>query len=190
LDDLLHKAIRVEQQLKRKSATRRNSPNTFNQNWSNRSKKKGGNSFSPSTQSPHGKSAASSTGTKHNYASSSNTGTRNIKCFKCLGRGHVASECPTRRAMILKADGEITNESKIGEEEVEEELEKEAMQGDMLMVRRLLGSQMQPLNDTQRENLFHTRCTINGELCSLIVDGGSCTNVSSSRLVSKLNLDS
>jgi len=57
------------------------------------------------------------------------------------------------------------------------------------MVRRLLGSQMQPQDDTQRENIIHTRCTINGKLCSLIVDGGSCTNVASSRLVSKLNLD-
>ena len=59
----------------------------------------------------------------------------------------------------------------------------------MLMVRRLLGSQMQPLNDIQRENIFHTKCTINGKLCSLIIDGGSCTNVASSKLVSKLNLD-
>ena len=63
------------------------------------------------------------------------------------------------------------------------------MQGDMLMVRRLLGSQMQSQDDTQRENIFHTRCIINGKLCSLIVDGGSCTNVVSSRLVSKLTLD-
>ena len=90
----------------------------------------------------------------------------------------------------MKADGEITSESEISEEEeAKDELEEEAMQGDILMVRRLLESQMQPLNDTQRENLFHTRCTINGELCSLIVDGGSCTNIASSRLVSKLNLD-
>jgi len=64
----------------------------------------------------------------------------------------------------MKADEEITSESKISEEEVEEELEEEAMQGDMLMVRRLLGSQMQPLDDTQRENIFHTRCIINGKL--------------------------
>jgi len=89
----------------------------------------------------------------------------------------------------MKADGEITSESEINEEEVEEGLEEEVMHGDMLMVIRLLGSQMQPLNDTQRENIFHTRCTINGKLCSLIVDGGSCTNVASFRLVSKLNLD-
>ena len=30
LDDLLHRALRVEQQIKRRSATRRNSPNTYN----------------------------------------------------------------------------------------------------------------------------------------------------------------
>ena len=41
----------------------------------------------------------------------------------------------------------------------------------------------------KEKNIFHTICTINGKLCSLIVDGGSCTNVASSRLVSKLNLD-
>ena len=63
------------------------------------------------------------------------------------------------------------------------------MQGDMLMVRRLLGNQMQPLDDNQRENIFHTRCVINGKLCSLIVDGASCTNVASYRLVTKLNLE-
>jgi len=84
----------------------------------------------------------SSVETKHNSASSSNTSTRNIKCFKCLGRGHIASDCLTKRTMIIKVDGKITSESKISEEEVEEELEEEAMQSDMLMVRRLLGSQM------------------------------------------------
>jgi len=90
----------------------------------------------------------------------------------------------------MKADGEITSESEISEEEEEEEeLEEGAMQGDMLMVRRLLGSQMQPLDDTQRENIFHTKCIINGKLCFLIVDGGSCTNVANSKLVSKLNLE-
>ena len=81
LDDLLHKAVRVEQQLKRKSVARRNLSNTFNQNWTNKSKKEGGNS-----SSPHGKSVVSSAGTKHNSTSSSNTDTRNIKCFRCLSR--------------------------------------------------------------------------------------------------------
>nr|KYP34482.1 hypothetical protein KK1_044556 [Cajanus cajan] len=26
-----------------------------------------------------------------------------IKCFKCLGRGHIASQCPTKKTMVLKA---------------------------------------------------------------------------------------
>ena len=72
----------------------------------------------------------------------------------------------------MMADGEITNEFEINEEEkVDEELEEEAMQGDMQMVRRLLGSQIQPLDDTQRENSFHTKCIIDCNLCSLIIDG-------------------
>ena len=89
----------------------------------------------------------------------------------------------------MKVDGEITNEYEISEEKVEKKLEDEATQGDMLMVRRLLGSQMQLLDDSQRENIFNTKCIINGKLCYLIVDEGSCTNVASSRLLSKLNLD-
>ena len=56
------------------------------------------------------------------------------------------------------------------------------------MIRRLLGSQLKPLNENQRENIFHTRCSIDGNVCMVIVDGGSCTNVASARLVSKLNL--
>ena len=29
----------------------------------------------------------------------------------------------------------------------------------------------------QRENIFYTLCLINGKVCSLIVDGGTCANV-------------
>ena len=41
---------------------------------------------------------------------------------------------------MMKDDGEIISEYEISEEEVEEELEEEGMQGDMLMVKRLLES--------------------------------------------------
>ena len=40
----------------------------------------------------------------------------------------------------------------------------------------------------QRENIFYTRCLVNGKVCSLIVDGGSCANVVSSLMVKKLQL--
>ncbi|RDX64114.1 hypothetical protein CR513_57368, partial [Mucuna pruriens] len=32
-------------------------------------------------------------------------------------------------------------------------------------------------DEAQRENIFHTRCPVQGKVCSMIIDGGSCTNV-------------
>jgi len=52
-----------------------------------------------------------------------------------------------------------------------------------------MGRKIQVLDQTQRENIFHTRCSIQEKICSLIVDGGSCTNVASSRLVTELNME-
>ena len=66
--------------------------------------------------------------------------------------------------------------------------EEEAETGDLYMVRRLMGSMCKELDDTQRENIFHSRCLIEGKLCSLIIDSGSCTNVISARMVEKLGL--
>jgi hypothetical protein len=40
----------------------------------------------------------------------------------------------------------------------------------------------------QRENIFHMRCYVQSKVCSLIIDNGSCVNVCSTTLVSKLNL--
>ena len=54
-----------------------------------------------------------------------NSWSRDIKCFKCLGRGHIASECPTKKVMILKDDGEITSESSHSEPSSEEKSAEE-----------------------------------------------------------------
>ena len=40
----------------------------------------------------------------------------------------------------------------------------------------------------QRENIFHIRCHVQNNVCSVIIDGGSCTNVASTTLVEKLGL--
>nr|KYP76384.1 Retrotransposable element Tf2 [Cajanus cajan] len=55
------------------------------------------------------------------------------------------------------------------------------------MLRRLLSSQPSGTL-SQRENIFHTRCNILNEACSLIVDSGSWCNCCSTRLVKKLSL--
>ena len=38
-------------------------------------------------------------------------------------------------------------------------------------------------DETQRENIFHSRCMVMGKICALIVDGVSCSNVASKRLI-------
>nr|KYP59783.1 Putative AC transposase [Cajanus cajan] len=43
--------------------------------------------------------------------SSSDTRTSSIKCFKCLGRVHIASQCPTKKTMILKGNEILSEDS-------------------------------------------------------------------------------
>ncbi|XP_071725831.1 uncharacterized protein [Rutidosis leptorrhynchoides] len=52
--------------------------------------------------------------------------------------------------------------------------------GELLMIRRVMHSVEYK---SQRENIFHSRCTVKGKVCSLIVDGGSCTNAASAYMV-------
>ena len=32
---------------------------------------------------------------------------RDIKYFKCLGSGHIASQCPNKKVMIMRDNGEV-----------------------------------------------------------------------------------
>nr|KYP48893.1 hypothetical protein KK1_029378 [Cajanus cajan] len=57
------------------------------------------------------------------------------------------------------------------------------------MVRRLLENQYSDLDQSQRENLFLTRCKVLDNTCSLIVDSGSSCNCCSTRLDNKLALN-
>ncbi|KAL6349883.1 hypothetical protein AAG906_001770 [Vitis piasezkii] len=63
------------------------------------------------------------------------------------------------------------------------------VEGESLVARRALSAQVKEDDmEQQRENIFHTRCHINNKVCSMIIDGGSCTNVVSTTLVENLNL--
>ena len=178
MDELVHQAIKVEQQLKRKSQARRNSTTFNSQSWKDKTKKEGASSSKEATVENKGKTITSS--------SSSVSTNKSVKCFKCQGQGHIASQCPTKRTMLMEENEEIVEEE---DGDYDEEFEEEIPSGDLLMVRRMLGSQIKEEDTSQRENLFHTRCFVQGKVCSLIIDGGSCTNVASTRLVSKLKLE-
>ncbi|KAF7814940.1 putative gag-pol polyprotein [Senna tora] len=107
-------------------------------------------------------------GKKLVFESSSNDRTASIKCFRCLGKGHIASQCPNKRAMILKDNGECESaHSSEGDDdmpslETDSELEMaEPVKGEVLVARRALNMQLKEDHEQeQRELIFHTRCFI------------------------------
>ncbi|XP_070044886.1 uncharacterized protein [Nicotiana tomentosiformis] len=113
------------------------------------------------------------------------------RCYKCQGYNHKMSECPNRRTIIFMEEAYEREESKESceeeEAECDDEVESDTPNLPLYVVRRVLSAQvMEDMN--QRENLFHGKCKIKDQVCSLIIDGGSCTNVASASMVDKLNL--
>ena len=43
-------------------------------------------------------------------------------------------------------------------------------------------------DEVQQKNIFHTRFHVQNKVCSVIIEGGSCTNVASTTLVEKVGL--
>jgi len=68
-----------------------------------------------------------------------------------------------------------------------EEVMEEPNESEMLFLRRNLSNLKDGKNE-QRENIFHSRSTIQGTVCSLIIDGESCANTVSLGMVEKPNL--
>jgi len=68
----------------------------------------------------------------------------------------------------------------------QEEVVEEANDCELLVFRRAL-SNLKGDQEEQRENIFHSRCTVQGKVCSLIIDGGSCDNIASLSIVENLN---
>ncbi|XP_059294604.1 uncharacterized protein LOC132047602 [Lycium ferocissimum] len=146
-----------------------------------------------------------------------------IRCFKCQGFGHIASECANRRAFILREAGsddegehEVEDdEGNYGNDERGSDEEQDDMEGDgdvtvpNCLARRVMTCMAKPqegeitipnyvvrrtmiskaMDDpNQRENLFHSKCVINQNVCVMIIDSGSCANVASTTLVDFLKL--
>ncbi|KAH0652710.1 hypothetical protein KY289_030388 [Solanum tuberosum] len=181
--------LNVEKQIEKKQQNNswRSRPNTISKKpWSTQEGK------APSKpQDNRGKGKVEEGGKTFNPKSSEPSSS--IQCHKCHGRGHMMHECPSRRNILLRENGEYESEkSEGGEEEGEGVSEEDDLElpndGIIGVVRRIMTINLGSVDEGQRENLFHTRCGIKGKTYSMIIDGGSCANVVSSYLVDKLGI--
>ncbi|XP_031402590.1 uncharacterized protein LOC116212157 [Punica granatum] len=195
IEEIVSMAMKVERQLKRgRPAKHEGGSYSGSSNW----KSKWGASSRPveKPKSNAEKSMSKSQGDNKERGNSTSQPQKNrdIKCFRCLGSGHIASQCPNKRVMIMLDSGEIeTEEEESDSMPTQDDSSSDyeyAAEGNALVIMRALNVQIkeEERDDVQRENIFHTRCQVKDRVCSLIIDGGSCVNVASKLLVDKLGL--
>ncbi|KAG7594094.1 Zinc finger CCHC-type superfamily [Arabidopsis thaliana x Arabidopsis arenosa] len=191
LHELLHLAAQVEQQIKRK--TNFTSRNKTSQTWASSSSKpvdKGKNVEIDSRFKKNNAETFKTNRPEQGKFPNNNSRTRDITCFKCQGRGHYARDCPNQRTMIITNSGEYESQDELDDETIERSDDIEYPDsGETLVIRRVLSAFVNPEEKVQRENIFHTRCTVRNKVCNLIIDSGSCTNVASKYMVDRLGLE-
>jgi len=76
--------------------------------------------------------------------------------------------------MILRSKNEYnSHEDEASDEDKEKSGGAYPREGELLMIRRTLNNQPIMKHESQRENIFRTKCKILKNTCSLIVDNGS-----------------
>ncbi|XP_074278633.1 uncharacterized protein LOC141602227 [Silene latifolia] len=120
------------------------------------------------------------------------------RCFKCQGYGHIANECPQKRALTAQELCDlipvfVTPEEETVQGSVETDGEGivydlDPLSNEECLVLRNLHMETGSAENEQREQIFHTRCKVNRKICNLIIDSGSCANVVARDLVDELKL--
>ncbi|RDX73637.1 hypothetical protein CR513_46727, partial [Mucuna pruriens] len=206
IEDLLHKEIQVQRQLKSKSSSKfaSSSSSSWRSNWNN----------NKVVTNPKEDVKAKYSSTKNLIFSGALFVGVIINCYKMCSNSppkgkidtntsyrsrdikHIASQCPNKREMVMFDNGEIESEGSSDDEmppleDCSDVEVAEPVDGVALVTRRALSIQPKEDGDVeQREHIFHTRCHINDKVCSMIIHIGSCTNVASTLLVEKLSLAS
>ena len=103
LEDMVHMAVKVERQLKRKGTWSFQNLG-FSALWRSNGRKDKGAFFKSKTETPKTRDEVSDV---NKGKTKSQTCNRDIKCFCCLRVGHIALQCPNKRSMIARVDGEI-----------------------------------------------------------------------------------
>nr|XP_027127805.1 uncharacterized protein LOC113743953 [Coffea arabica] len=204
IEDMVEKAIKIEQRLKRRGTTRNYNPHpqTFTRPFQPSREERGSNTWTtPKPKQDQGSSSrppftkADSKVVSKPTIETSKPRNRDTKCWRCQGIGHIASQCPNPRTMLVLPNGDIVTDDEEEEYkdmpslvEEEDEIEEVPTQDKVgLVARRALATQASK-DELQRDNIFYTRCHVTNKVCSLVIDPGSCTNVASALMVEKLNL--
>lgn len=93
--------------------------------------------------------------------------------------------------MFLREDREIdsgSTEEKDTTSPLEDNDEIEYLVDRKILVIRCTLNVQTKEEEEQHENIFQTRCYNNNKVCSIVINGKSCTNVANISLVEKLNL--
>ncbi|RVW45606.1 hypothetical protein CK203_091543 [Vitis vinifera] len=88
-----------------------------------------------------------------------------------INKGHIVSQCPNKRIMIARVDGEVETESEEDDDQMPsledacDDNVEYPVEGESLVARRALSAQVKEEDmEQQRENIFHTRCHVNNKV--------------------------
>lgn len=98
------------------------------------------------------------------------------KCYGCPQTGHNSSDCPQRKEINIIEWGEHIKDCEEGDEFLcRPGGDNDGHNFDERQIYVVRKTMLVPKKEemTQRHLLFRTRCTIKGNICNLIIDGGS-----------------
>ncbi|KAK1684493.1 hypothetical protein QYE76_045341 [Lolium multiflorum] len=160
----------------------------------------------PSTRSapystPPSKPVSNVSNTKKSESAASTSGSnvstarnRDMVCHTCGGKGHFKRDCPNRKVMIINEDNEYETGDDVDPNAPEDDdYDTDGEDAYPSDARTIVVSQralnVLPSASTQRCNLFQTKALVGPDkACKVIIDGGSCRNLASKELCTKLKL--
>ncbi|KAK1612962.1 hypothetical protein QYE76_036635 [Lolium multiflorum] len=160
----------------------------------------------PSTRSapystPPSKPVSNVSNTKKSESAASTSGSnvstarnRDMACHTCGGKGHFKRDCPNRKVMIINEDNEYETGDDVDPNAPEDDdYDTDGEDAYPSDARTIVVSQralnVLPSASTQRCNLFQTKALVGPDkACKVIIDGGSCRNLASKELCTKLKL--
>ncbi|KAK1684689.1 hypothetical protein QYE76_045537 [Lolium multiflorum] len=150
---------------------------------------------------PSSKSVSNVSNTKKSEPVASTSGSsvstarnRDMNYHTCGDKGHFKRDCPNRKVMIINEDNEYETGDDVDPYAPEDDgYDSDGVDAYPSDARTIVVSQralnVLPSASTQRCNLFETKALVGPDkACKVIIDGGSCCNLASKELCTKLKL--